>query len=325
MTSLLDRPSARERALVTSGAPVVLCVNPVEYHGPHLSVHNDGLLALGLARLLVEGLQARGHDWPWLLAGELGVGVDPVKGPGSELVPYSLVQARLLEACQRLHALGVQRVILATFHGSPLHNLAIQRGARWLEARGVRVFAPMNLLLRELMDVSEQRLPGALACVADQADRLAVAQRLPFDVHAGFLETSLALLLAPETVGAYHLVPPCPGLTAKPGLTRVAALAGRLGLSALATELHFMARGLAWYGLRPFPGYAGAPHLASAEAGQAVVDELMPAMVEAACRCLVDGEVGPGAALSWLGPVTLWGRIPRTSAVVTAPGSTHPR
>lgn len=319
MTTLFDQPLDRARALVSSGAPVVLCINPVEYHGPHLSVHNDALMADGLARLLVEALQAGGLDWPWLSAGELGVGVDPVRGPGSVLVPYAAVRRRVLAACEQLFGIGAQRVILSSFHGSPLHNLAIHQGARRLEARGVRVFAPMNLLLRELMDVSAQTLPGAMACVSDAQDHPGLALRLPYDVHAGFLETSLALLLAPGTVHGHERVPPCALLEPVAGPARGARLAARLGLEQLSTELRFMARGLAWYGLRPFPGYSGAPHLASAEAGQAVVDQLMPRMLEAARATLIQGEPGPGPALAWLGPATLWGRIPRTNAEVAKP------
>lgn len=303
-------------AAMQAGAPVILAVNPVEYHGPHLSVHNDALLAKGLAERLLGALRQRGHDWPWLFAGELGVGVDPVKGPGSVIVPYRTVKARLAQACAELVAAGARRVILTTFHGSPLHNLAIDGAARWLVSRGIPTFTPMNLLLQELMHVSAERLPGAIETVPDGDERALVAARMPFDIHAGFLETSLSLLLAPETVGDHRGVPPCPLLEPAPGPLRGARLASRLGLTGLSQELAFMARGLGWYGLRPFPGYSGAPHLASAEAGQAMVDQLMPLMADAAEACLLGRGPNPPPALAWVGPATLWGRIPRSSAVV---------
>ncbi len=309
-------PSLPTREQVSSGAPVVLCVDPVEYHGPHLSVHNDALMAEGLARLLVEAFQDEGHDWPWLFAGQLGVGVDPVRGPGTVLVTYAEVRRSVLEQCAHIHELGAQRVILSTFHGSPLHNLAVDEAARWLAKRGVRVFSPMNLLLGELMDVRAERVPNAVACVGKPQDRQAVAQRLPFDIHAGFLETSLALLLAPDTVKDHERVPPCPLLEPRAGPLHGSRLAATLGFAGLSSELAFMARGLAWYGLRPFPGYSGAPHLASMEAGQALVDHLMPAMLESARGCLLGDDPNPRPVLGWVGLATLWGRIPRTSAVV---------
>ncbi len=316
MSGLLAFEHPRAAELVRAGVPVVVGINPVEYHGPHLSVHNDELLARGLAELLLTALQERGHDWPWLWAGELGIGVDPVKGPGSIIVPYAKVRRRLEALCAELLALGVRRVVLTTFHGSPLHNLAIDRAARLLEAHGVRVFTPMNQLLRELMHVDAVRVSAAVETVAPGADRALLVPRLPFDVHAGFLETSLSLLLAPETVQRHREVVPCPIVAAAPGPVRGARWARRLGMSNLADELDFIARGLGWYGQRPFPGYSGTPHLASAGAGQALVDQLMPRMVELAEACLLGRRANPEPVLPWIGPVTLWGRIPRSSAEV---------
>ena len=47
MLELFDLPHGRARALLDRGVPVFLTVNPVEYHGPHLSLHNDRLISLG--------------------------------------------------------------------------------------------------------------------------------------------------------------------------------------------------------------------------------------------------------------------------------------
>lgn len=316
MPDLLDLPAPHAAELAQSGAPVVLGINPVEYHGPHLSVQNDALMAVGLARLLIEAFNEDGQDWPWLFAGEIGTGLDPVKGPGSVLAPYAEVRRGVMAHCRRIADMGARRVVLTTFHGSPLHNLVIDQGARWLAKRGIKVFAPMNLLLRELMEVSADRVPGAVACVADPVDRALVAERLPYDIHAGFLETSLALLLAPDTVVGHRDVEPCPLLEPVPGPLRGSRMAASLGMRQLSRELAFMARGLAWYGMRPFRGYSGAPHLASAEAGQALVDQLMPAMFAAAKACLLGDEPNPQPLLKWVGPATLWGRIPRSDAEV---------
>jgi len=80
--SLLDIPHQEARRLVKSGAPVYLTVNPVEYHGPHLSLHNDRLISIGLVREVHERL-AEKHDWPLLLGADLEVGVEPCPGPGT--------------------------------------------------------------------------------------------------------------------------------------------------------------------------------------------------------------------------------------------------
>ena len=53
--SLFDLPHDAARRLVQSGAPVYLFVNPVEYHGPHLPLHNDRIIAHGIARDRFDG------------------------------------------------------------------------------------------------------------------------------------------------------------------------------------------------------------------------------------------------------------------------------
>ncbi|MFN7132430.1 MAG: hypothetical protein ACK4N5_10120, partial [Myxococcales bacterium] len=58
MIQLLDLPQSEARRLIAAHAgesgraPVYLTVNPVEYHGPHLSLHNDRLVSEGLVRAL---------------------------------------------------------------------------------------------------------------------------------------------------------------------------------------------------------------------------------------------------------------------------------
>src|SRR5258706_5993994 len=129
MTRILDLSHTRARSLLASGAPVYLPVNPVEYHGQHLSLHNDALVSEGLARGIHARLQEQGYDWPLLLAADLEVGVDPTPGPGTRATSYSDVSALVVNACQRLVELGAQRGVLVTFHGSPLHSLAVNARA----------------------------------------------------------------------------------------------------------------------------------------------------------------------------------------------------
>ena len=76
MIRLFDLPHSEARRLLSSGAPVFLPVNPVEYHGPHLSLHNDRLISAGLMRDLHAGLAMK-YDWPLLVADDLEVGVEP--------------------------------------------------------------------------------------------------------------------------------------------------------------------------------------------------------------------------------------------------------
>jgi creatinine amidohydrolase len=317
---LFALPHAEAARRLRDGAIVWLPVNPVEYHGPHLPLHTDRLLSAALAR----DLCARLGEGEALLAGDLEVGVDPTPGPGTCPVSYRDVTRRVLEACRGLVALGARRVVLVTFHGAPLHNLALHVAARWLRRAGVQAASPFQEVVRAqlALDVEAFRetvvhLPPA---VADE-----VLRGLALDFHAGFFETSLALHWAPGAVQPLHrALPPCPPIPPDGVLRSLAALAGRLGRPTLAAELGFASVGAAWPRLRPFPGYTGHPAHATPEAGRlfarAVVDRLAPSVRDA-----LSGRDDRPPPLAWLGPVTLWGRLgprpPSLADIAPAPAT----
>lgn len=309
---LLDLPHSEARRLLRTGAPVYLTVNPVEYHGPHLSLHNDRLVSLGLAADLHQRLVQHHPDWPLLFAHDLELGVDPCMGPGSRHGHFAQAKALVRESCRALAELGAERLVLMTFHGAPLHNLAIEEGISLLAQRGVPAVAPFNLVLAELTSprLDPWRFAQAFAHIEDAAERNQMIRELAFDFHAGFFETSMALHYAPESVSPdYVRLPPCPRFAPDRLLQAAAELARLLHRDALAGELDFAASGLGWFKLSPFPGYTGRPHRATRESGalfaRFIVEQLAPA-VEAA----VSGRAqSPPPIMRWLRLASLGGRI----------------
>jgi creatinine amidohydrolase len=301
---LLDLSSSAARQALATGAPVFLPVNPVEYHGPHLPLHTDGLIAAGLIRDLHAALARRRNGWPLLVAADLEVGCEVVPGPGSRPVPYADVCAVVGRAAGALADLGARRVVLMTFHGSPLHNLALSRAVRLLEGRGVRAVAPFNLILRRMIAGDTELLAelgaGGAAAVVDVLEEL----------HAGMFETSLVLHYAPDAVHpGYVDLPPCPSPTPVAPLAAAARAARALGRRELAAELDFAARGLGWFALRPFPAYTGRPAAASAAAGSAlarrIVGEGAPVVLD-----VLEGRVpAPPPVMTWVAGLSLGGRV----------------
>src|ERR1041384_5026193 len=102
MTNLLDLPHTRARALLARGVPVYLPVNPVEYHGPHLSLHNDHLVSMGLAADLHARLGPPLSAWPLLVAASIEAGVEPCPGPGTRDVSYRTLKRLVEDACTSL-------------------------------------------------------------------------------------------------------------------------------------------------------------------------------------------------------------------------------
>ena len=308
--SPLDLPHATLRDLLAGGAPVYLPVNPVEYHGPHLSLHNDALISRGLIDHLHAALAP---DMPLLLVPDLEVGVDPVEGPGSRPVPYSTVRALVLRACRSLAELGARKVVLMTFHGAPLHNAALQAGVELLGSMGVAALSPMGGLLSELMAPSaelRQHMRSLCDTIADADDRQTMADAMERDFHAGFLETSLTLFLAPDSALADRsALPPCPDAASSRPVLALASLAAMLGREQLAAELRFAAWGIGWYGIRPHPGYTGRPDLANAEAGRMATELIVTEYVKQ-CHAVFAGGAAPEPPLRWLRWLTLGGRMP---------------
>jgi creatinine amidohydrolase len=306
-----ELPHARARALLASGAPVYLPVNPVEYHGPHLSLHNDALISQGVLRDIHKAVVQECDDWPLLVASDLEVGVDPCPGPGTRVTPYRDVRALVVQACRRLADLGAQRVVLVTFHGSPLHSLAIDAGVRCLSRAGVRALSPMNLLLRAMLEIRPEDYADAYATIRDDEERALAMREANTDFHAGFIETSLSLHYAPESVDpGYTRLPPCPAIAPDVGLLAAARVAAWLGRAALARELRFAAVGSGWYALRPFPGYTSRPHRATREAGATIARYMVGEFAAVTARVLRGVEEAPAPIMRWIAPLTLGGSIP---------------
>ncbi len=309
MIPLFDKPHKQAQALVSSGAPVFLSVNPVEYHGPHLSLHNDRLITAGMMRDVHERLSAR-HDWPLLVAADLEMGVEPVPGPGSRPVPYATVAEHVKQACDALADLGAQRIVIMTFHGAPLHNIAIEQGIRRLGERRVTAAAPFNVLMEALLDFDPNDVAPAYAYIEDPAEREAMLASSPADFHAGFGETSLTMHYAPETVDdCYRELPPCPDFTPVPALQAAAKAAKAVGRRRLAMELEFAALGMAWMQLDPFPGYSGRPHRATPDAGAKLAGLIVDGFVDTLEAVFAGERTSPAPIMRWLTTATLGGRL----------------
>jgi creatinine amidohydrolase len=308
---LFDLSHGEAQDLCSRGVPVYLPVNPVEYHGPHLSLRNDHLCGMGLAEDLHARIApANGSPWPFLVASSIEAGVEPCPGPGTRAVSFLAVRRLVVDACRALLDLGARRVVIVTFHGAPLHAHALDAGVRLCEARGARAIQPHNLLMRALMTIDGSAFPEAFASIEDPAERATLMRETPRDFHAGYGETSLALHYAPESVGAiYKALPPCPPIRPDPPFVAASRAARAAGQHGLAIELEFAAHARGWMKLTPFPGYTTSPHRATSEAGRvfarAIVDRY-----EEATRAVFAGAGGPRPIMPWLVMATMAGNLP---------------
>lgn len=324
---LFDMPLGDLVRALRAGAPAYLLVNPTEYHGPHLSLLNDYLVSAGLARELHDVIAKPGE--PFLLSRDLDVGVDPTFGPGTVATSYSDVCHAVMHACETLVEYGAKRVALMTFHGSPNHAMALETGVRFLKARGVRVISPLNELLQFLLTPDRAVLEPAYATVDDPAEREAMLEDASSDFHGGFIESSLALHFAPDSVNAIRSeLPPCPPLVPSAHYQWAAAAATKAGFKTLGRELLLVGKAIAWSELRPFPGYTGRPHRANAKAGALLAALIRDRYASLANAVFYGNGVSPAPVMEWMPMATLGGRVapppPSLSDVFTMPSAATP-
>ena len=143
---------------------------------------------------------------------------------------------------------------------------------------------------------------------------------LAHDFHAGFFETSLSLHYCPKSVSALHRqLAPCAEVVPDAALARASRAARALRNPRLADELELAAVGRAWSMLRPFPGYTGRPHQATAAAGAIFAQEIARLYAERAEEIFAGRARSPRPILGWLRAASLGGRVGSTSAIAVVP------
>jgi creatinine amidohydrolase len=227
-----DAAELRERDDVVGLVPT----GAVEQHGPHLPLATDFLIAEQLARAVAEALPVPVVVAP-VLAG--GLSDHHLAFPGTVTLSRDVFGGWIDAQVAAFERMGIGRVAVFSAHGGNFAFLG-ELAARYAEHGGAaRVIAYDDLL--------------GFVKVMDEAARSLGLEAPETDVHAGALETSVALTAFPTLVRDFTEVE---GYTAAEDgwMERI----WQDGLDALAAS-----------------GVLGDPRLATAEAGRAVFDALV--------------------------------------------------
>jgi creatinine amidohydrolase len=227
-----DAAELRERDEVVGLIPT----GAIEQHGPHLPLATDFLIAEQLARAVAEALPVPVVVAP-VLAG--GLSDHHLAFPGTVTLSRDVFGGWVDAQVAAFERMGIGRVAVFSAHGGNFAFLG-ELAARHAEHGGAaRVIAYDDLL--------------GFVEVMDEAARSLGLEAPETDVHAGALETSVALMAFPTLVRDFAEVEGY--TTAEDGwMERI----WRDGLDALAAS-----------------GVLGDPRLATAEAGRAVFDALV--------------------------------------------------
>ncbi len=189
--STLDSRSWEAR--LTTNPLVLLPVGALEAHGPHLPLGADQIQAEATARALAERTNA-------VIAPTLPYGVAPEASRFAGTVSLRIrdLSEHAAGVLGELARMGVRRILVISGHAERSHMAALREAADYT----MRSYPATRVVVLSDYDFVYE-LRGELAPATDG--------------HAGLLETSRVMALAPESVGPARPVVPSRGSAFLPG------------------------------------------------------------------------------------------------------------
>ena len=244
------------RALDRQRTALILPGGILEEHGPFLPSYTDGYLNLQLADTLAAAI-ARRQGWsavvfPAVPLGNSGANDIGAKYtfPGTVAVRFETLRAVYMDLADELGAQGFRWLFVVHLHGAPNHSRALDQAGDYFHDQ----YGGQMIHLAGLMPIFAT-IEGPKDAAAKRADGL--------PIHAGMDETSWLLALQPGLVRAGYRAAPDQSDSTMDGLVRLARLPD-------------------------WPGYFGAPRLATAAHGQAIWNALRDSTI-AVTRRILDG------------------------------------
>ncbi|RCL02482.1 MAG: creatinine amidohydrolase [Candidatus Tokpelaia sp. JSC161] len=157
----------------------ILPLGAHEYHGPHLPLETDTLIAHAIAKRL-QSLLTNVLEIRFLDVESVGYSIEHMRAKGTKTLSWHEAINRWIRIGAQQHQQGIQKLLILNAHGGNSALMTIV--ATELRAR-------YNMLA---VTTSWTRfgLPETLLSLQEQL----------LDIHAGFRETSLMLAIAPDQV-----------------------------------------------------------------------------------------------------------------------------
>lgn len=170
---------AGETGLLTSRTIAILPLGAHEYHGPHLPLETDTIIAKAIAARLRTALPDT-LDVIFLEAEPVGYSPEHLDRPGTKSLAFDEAVNRWLGIAEDLSSRGIRKLALLNAHGgnSPLLTVV----------------------------ATEARIRFKMLCVATSWTRFGVPEGVispeakAIDIHGGDIETSVMLAIAPDKV-----------------------------------------------------------------------------------------------------------------------------
>jgi creatinine amidohydrolase len=212
----------------------LMVVAPLEEHGLHLPIGTDLMIVERWQQATPRILAKRLPEFSFVLCPSLPVGTSCIPGfPGNFEVSQHTLRALIAEVVGSIASWGFKHIIVLAGHMAPRHLIAAEEACDIVNRRfGEVAISPVGAFVRDML---RRRSEGGFG---EPIRR--VTERVPDDVHAGWMETSMMLDLRPDLVQDSYRDLPATHLTTQDMLStertkqKVAGL-GHIGAPADAT------------------------------------------------------------------------------------------
>jgi creatinine amidohydrolase len=260
--NVADLNTRQIAALDRAKTVVLLQGGMLEEHGPYLPAFTDGILSARLTEALAEGIHRQAPGWTVLRFPVVSVGAsgsNEIGGqfsyPGTYTIRPSTLRATFMDLATELGDQGFRWIFVVHVHGSPLHIEAIDDAGDYFHD----TYGGTMVNLWGLLPV----LAGWGSVLGTLPD--SVKREDGVSLHAGLDEHSMMLYLDSSLVA--------------PDFRSAPTVAGASFDSSFAA-----ARRAGW------PGYLGAPRLATASIGRAIWEGFSSATVKTAVEILAGAD-----------------------------------
>ena len=271
----------------------VMCLSPLEVHGPHLPLGTDVWLAEEVRDRALAKIRERHPELDFVLFPSYYLGNDTI--PGSAEVDSRAVNLVLRANASFLADRGFRYLLVTDNHGGPRHQVATAKAVKRLyDKRGFHIVAPFLHFFRRMVELDPALLErlgaGAGACGDDQ------------DSHAGLNETSLMLAAIPEKVRPLWRELTRVSINPRrwPNLLLGTLARGlrALGREELATDVAHIGLMLSWVTEKNPSNYIGEPRAATPQAGERMLEAFSDEAADAVDAAL-EGKPPYHTPLGW--------------------------
>ncbi len=177
-------------------------ISPIEGHGPHLPLGVDYFNAIHFAETTARVTLGRRPDFDVVICPAIPIGTQVYRLPGSIRADGYTVYRVALSLGESLAAWGFRYIFLLSGHGSPKNIVALESASLKISRKYKIEMHSLSgpLAVRFLRGEFVDKISALLSRPLSDDEKML----LKSDIHGGWWETSMMLLLRPELVNPVY-------------------------------------------------------------------------------------------------------------------------